>query len=114
VPRLWQPWQSFHGQREKTGRRGDGSGEMKHAGQEALDELAGLLEDVRKQNSLKEKKHGVFYLKSSAFLHFHEDPEGLFADLRAGLTWERLPVTTRVQRLRFLSRMQAVLKEASR
>jgi hypothetical protein len=87
---------------------------MKHAGQEALDELADLLEDVRKQNSLKEKKHGVFYLKSAAFLHFHEDPSGLFADLRAGLTWERLPVTTKAQRRRFLSRMKTVLKEASR
>jgi hypothetical protein len=87
---------------------------MKHAGREALDQLADLLDDIRKQDSLKEKKRGVFYQKAAAFLHFHEDPGGLFADLRAGLTWERLPVTTKAQRSRFLSRIRTVLKEASR
>ena len=30
---------------------------------------------------LIEKKRGVFYRKSRAFLHFHEDPKGMFADL---------------------------------
>jgi hypothetical protein len=87
---------------------------MKHAGREALDQLADLLDDIRKQDALKEKKRGVFYLKSAAFLHFHEDPGGLFADLRAGSTWERLPVTTQTHRRRFLSRMKIVLKGASR
>ena len=29
-----------------------------------------------------EKKRGVFYFKSRAFLHFHEDPKGMFADIR--------------------------------
>jgi hypothetical protein len=86
---------------------------MKHAGDEALEELAELLDDVRKHDSLTEKKRGIFYRKSSAFLHFHEDPEGLFADLRARLAWERLPVTTQAQRRRFLAKMRVILKEPS-
>ncbi len=30
---------------------------------------------------LKEKKRGCFYFKSKGVLHFHEDPEGMFADV---------------------------------
>ncbi len=44
---------------------------MKHAGEKALDQLADLLAEIRKQDSLKEKKRRVFYLKSAAILHFH-------------------------------------------
>jgi len=56
---------------------------MKHAGPGALDQLEPLLAEVRAHAELKEKARGVFYLKSRAFLHFHEDPAGLFADIRA-------------------------------
>jgi hypothetical protein len=38
---------------------------------------------------------GSFYLRSRAVLHFHEDPAGLFADVRTGADWERFPVNTR-------------------
>jgi hypothetical protein len=67
---------------------------MKHAGEAALDALEPLLCAVRSMGALKEKSRGVFYLKSRAFLHFHEDPAGLFADLRAadGCDFERIKV----------------------
>ena len=55
---------------------------MKHATSTALDRITPLLEVLRELPGLKEKSRGVFYRKSSAFLHFHEDPAGLFADLR--------------------------------
>jgi len=55
---------------------------MKHAGAGALDKLADLLADIRATGALKERNRGVFYFKSKAFLHFHEDPAGLFADVR--------------------------------
>jgi hypothetical protein len=55
---------------------------MKHAGPKALDALAPLLNDLRAMPGLVERSRGVFYRKGRAFLHFHEDPTGLFADLR--------------------------------
>jgi hypothetical protein len=49
---------------------------MKHAGPETFVLLASLLEKLRERPLLKEKSPGVFYLKSRAFLHFHDDPAG--------------------------------------
>ena len=56
---------------------------MKHAGADALDRLEPVLTRLRAYSQLREKSRGVFYLRSKAFLHFHEDPAGLFADIRA-------------------------------
>jgi hypothetical protein len=52
---------------------------MRHAGAAALDQLEPLLQQLRALPALKEKARGVFYLRSRAFLHFHEDPSGLHA-----------------------------------
>jgi hypothetical protein len=65
---------------------------MKHAGQDALDALEDLLVQLRALGGMREKSRGVFYLRSMAFLHFHEDPTGLYADLRAGADFERFKV----------------------
>jgi len=55
--------------------------------------LGKLLQRLRAVPDLVEKKPGVFYRKSRAYLHFHEDPAGLFADVRfAGDNFERFPV----------------------
>ena len=56
---------------------------MKHAGPEAHARLHPLLEMIRGERGLTEKRPGVFYIRSRAFLHFHEDPGGLYADVRA-------------------------------
>lgn len=68
---------------------------MRHARPAALDELTAVLEALRGLPGLKEKARGVFYAGSKAFLHFHEDPKGLFADVRSadGRDWERFDVT---------------------
>ncbi len=55
---------------------------MKHAGSDTLDRLEPLLSRLRAIGGLAEKSRGVFYLKSRAFLHFHEDPSGLYVDMR--------------------------------
>jgi hypothetical protein len=68
---------------------------MKHATSAALANLSGLLEQIRTRDGLKEKKLGIFYRKSKSFLHFHEDPAGLFADLSALADFDRYPVNTR-------------------
>jgi hypothetical protein len=83
---------------------------MKHAGTTALDQLDRLLSQLRSQEGLQERKRGVFYRGSSAFLHFHEDPAGLFADVRTASDWQRLPVNTRAQQRELLARMKAALE----
>jgi hypothetical protein len=65
---------------------------VKHAGGPALDRLEPLLARARAFAELKEKSRGVFYLRGRAFLHFHEDPAGLFADVRATAEFERVRV----------------------
>ena len=67
---------------------------MKHATPEALTQIPDLLARLRAVPGLVEKKPGVFYRKGKAFLHFHEDPTGLFADLRTadGRDFERVKV----------------------
>ena len=67
---------------------------MKHATIETLARLDSLLQDIRKIPGLTERSPGVFYRRSSAFLHFHDDPAGIFADLKSGESWERLPVNS--------------------
>jgi hypothetical protein len=54
---------------------------MRHALPEDLDRIEPLLAQIRALAVLKEKKRGCFYLKSRGFLHFHEDPKGMFADI---------------------------------
>ena len=56
---------------------------MKHAGAAALDQIEPLIARIRAIPALREKSLGIFYVKSRAFLHFHEDPKGLFADVRS-------------------------------
>lgn len=71
---------------------------MKHATPIALDALEPLLEQVRSLGRLTERKRGLFYAKSKAFLHFHEDPAGFFADVRTGPVWSRLAVNSAKER----------------
>lgn len=65
---------------------------MKHATAETLAQLTDLLTQLRAVPGLVEKRPGVFYRKGRAFLHFHEDPAGLFADVRPGEEWVRVEV----------------------
>ena len=55
---------------------------MKHVSSAGLDELDGLLLELRRVDGLTENKRGVFYRGTRAFLHFHEDPSGWYADIR--------------------------------
>jgi hypothetical protein len=71
---------------------------MKHATAPALDRLEPLLAKLRRFDRLKEKSRGVFYFKSKAVLHFHEDPAGLFADFRTTGDWQRFGVDAKAER----------------
>jgi hypothetical protein len=83
---------------------------VKHVTPVGLDELDETLRELRRVDGLTEKKRGVFYRGSRAFLHFHEDPTGLYADVRVDSEFERLRVTTKTERRRLLS----VVRKAAR
>jgi hypothetical protein len=68
-----------------------------------------MLVDLRALPGLLEKKRGLFYRGSRAFLHFHEDPAGLFADVRFDATFERFEVTTRRSQRALVTRIRRAL-----
>ena len=83
---------------------------MKHAGPDALDQLEPILEEIRRIEGVREKKRGSFSCRSIGFLHFHEDPAGMFADLSVGADTDRYPVNTKQERALFLSALDRALK----
>jgi hypothetical protein len=85
---------------------------MKHASESALKELTSLLERLRSFDGLIEKGPGVFYRRSKAFLHFHEDPKGLFVDVRFRVDdpFTRLPVSTPNQQNTLISNVERALR----
>jgi hypothetical protein len=77
---------------------------MKHAGPDTLAELDLLLRKIRAHPALVERTPGCFYRKSKAFLHFHEDPSGVYADIKLGVTgFTRVKVTTLAEQAHLLS-----------
>ena len=68
---------------------------MKHAGASTLEALEPLLRQVRERYTLTERTPGSFYRKSKAYLHFHEDPSGIYADVKlSGAEFTRVRATT--------------------
>lgn len=83
---------------------------MKHAGAETIARLEPMLRKLRARNDLIERTPGTFYRKSQAFLHFHEDPAGIFADVKDDLvSFKRYRVSTRAEQQRLLRLITAAL-----
>lgn len=83
---------------------------MKHADQATLEQLAPLLKQIRdRMPPLKEKGTGKFYRKSSALLHFHDDPAGIFADLKVAGDWQRYPVNNAADYAKLLAALDRQL-----
>ena len=77
---------------------------MKHAGANTLATLAPFLRRVRECGALTERTPGSFYRKSKAYLHFHEDPGGIYADVKlSGNEFTRVRVATPQEQERLLS-----------
>ena len=88
---------------------------MKHVSHASLARLAPLLEQLRALSGLIERTPGSFYRRSAAFLHFHEDPAGLFADAKLDLlSFERLPVNTRTEQLALLRAVRLALSDSAK
>lgn len=83
---------------------------MKHAGPQALARLEPLLGELRRLPGLVERKPGRFYRRGAAFLHFHEDPAGLFADVKLdGQRFDRFGVDQAPDRQALLARVRTTL-----
>jgi hypothetical protein len=83
---------------------------VRHATPAALDALEPLLAELRGVAELREKKRGTFYRGARAFLHFHEDPAGLFADVRlAGDEFKRMRVSSRAEQRALVAALRAAL-----
>jgi len=77
---------------------------VKHAGTDAIEALALLLAAIRRDKTgIIEKKPGTFFRKGRGLLHFHEDPTGLFADLKIDGAWRRFPVNLPRETATFLN-----------
>ena len=60
---------------------------MAHCKPDELQDISDVLDGIRALDLLKEKKVGIFYLKSKGFLHFHSKGKERWADVRDGLEW---------------------------
>ena len=86
---------------------------MRHAGDDALRELDDVVAALRAMPQLREHRTGAFSRGGRAFSHFHEDGERLFVDVRlvGDGGFERVELTTKAQRRRFLAEVRRVLRE---
>jgi hypothetical protein len=84
---------------------------MLHATENTLAKFSALLASLRAIEGLNEKRPGVFYRKSKAFVHFHEDPTGLFADLRVNVDegFVRIRVESKVEQSTFIKTITSAL-----
>ena len=83
---------------------------MRHAGKAALGSLEPVLAVLREQGALVERTPGSFYFRSKAFIHFHEDPLGLFADLKEDfVSFSRYRVSTRTEQRALIARIKNCL-----
>jgi hypothetical protein len=85
---------------------------MKHASAETPRQLEPLLERLRALPalSLSERRPRIFYRGASAFLHFHEDPAGVFADAKLdGRAFSRFKLNGLLNNEELLAKVSASL-----
>lgn len=80
---------------------------MKHATLATIEALEPLRAQIRALDGLAERRPGLFAKGGRAHLHFHEDPTGIYADVRAGDDWDRYRVSTVAERRALLRDLKA-------
>ena len=66
---------------------------VRHARADALQGTGTAAGSPARDPGVAGEDRGVFYRGGQAFLHFHEDPAGLFADVRLEADFERFRVS---------------------
>jgi hypothetical protein len=77
--------------------------------QSTLDRIAPLLDALRAHPALREARPTVFHLNDRNFLHFHDEPEGIFADVRLSKGFVRMPVSFPAEQSELLERIEQSL-----
>jgi len=89
--------------------------EMAHCPSEEIKDLEKVFQSIRCLDGIKEKKYGIFYLKSKAFLHFHKKDDDRWADIRCGKQWGpkvNLPFgASKIQKEQFLQTVYKCYKK---
>jgi hypothetical protein len=84
---------------------------MRHITPARLPDIEPLLGELRCIDGLQERTPGIFYVRSRAFLHFHEDGDDIYADVRLdGDDFDRRRVTTRAEQRALVSAVRRVLR----
>lgn len=67
---------------------------MSRARKATLEQLEPWLEQVRTLaiDGLVEKANGAFYQRRNGILHFHEDADGVYADVKVAGDWTRVQI----------------------
>jgi hypothetical protein len=72
--------------------------------------LEPTLAELRKFDSLTERKPGTFYKKSNAFLHFHVDGSDFYADVKLnGAEFQRVRATTKAEQRALIGAVRRAL-----
>ena len=87
---------------------------VRHATQEDLDRLEPLLVELRKLPQLRERKRGSFSRADRALLHFHEDADDLYVDVRLDTKFQRMKVTSQTEQAYLLARVREALQSSVR
>jgi hypothetical protein len=88
---------------------------MKHATPDTLASLNHLLQQLRDRERLVERTPGAFYFRSKAFLHFHYDPSGIYADVKQDLiNFTRMRCTSRQEQENLLHLVDRALAESGK
>jgi hypothetical protein len=85
---------------------------VRHATEVDLDRLDDLLGRLREIDGLVEGKRGKFQRRSKAFLHFHEDADDLYADVRLTDDFVRRRVTTAAEQADLVGEIEALLSRS--
>jgi hypothetical protein len=79
-----------------------------------LEGLKPLLDVLRAHPALRELRPAEFYLDDRSFVHFHEEPEGVFADVLFTKGRVHMPVSSAAEQGELLERVDQVLESLER
>jgi hypothetical protein len=84
---------------------------VRHITPARLGTIDDLLAELRAVDGLVERTPGAFYFRARGFLHFHEDGDDLYADVRlTGDEFDRMRVTTKREQQRLAAAVRRTVK----